>query len=267
MPSTKSRQTRDFSEPVPAGARDEIGRLARGFNRLLRTLQRSEEQQRRLVQDAAHELRTPLTSVTANIEWLMRVPDLDPDTRVATLASVRRELDELNNVMAEIIELATTDAPPPAEPAPTDLALVARDCVKRFTSRTGRNVRGRFRSTIVMGDPDLLARAIDNLLTNADKYSPDGHPISVQVNASGIFVDDAGPGIPAEERELVFDRFYRRTEDRSVPGSGLGLSIVAGIVDQHHGAVTVTDSPLGGARVGFSVPVPDVTRRRATALA
>ncbi len=247
-------QTRDFSVPVPTSGRDEVGRLARGFNRMLRALQLSQEQQRRLVQDAAHELRTPLTSMTANVEWLMRAPDVDPQTRSETLAGVRRELGELNDVMSEIIELATDSHEPP-EPVPTDLASVAEGVVARFERRSGRDVAVTVVPVTVMGDADSLARAITNLLNNADKYSPQEAPIGLDVGPGGVFVDDAGPGIPAEERDLVFDRFYRRAQDRSMPGSGLGLSIVAGIVERHGGTVSVGESPLGGARVGFSLPV------------
>ncbi|MFW2381410.1 MAG: ATP-binding protein [Acidimicrobiales bacterium] len=246
-------ETRDFSVPVPATGSDEVGRLARGFNRMLAALQLSQEQQQRLVQDAAHELRTPLTSMTANVEWLMRAPDVDPETRQETLAGVRRELGELNDVMSEIIELATDTREPPS-PVPTELASVADGVVARFVRRSGREVNVDATPVTVQGDADSLARAITNLLNNAHKYSPEGSPIALTVGPSGVFVDDAGPGIPAAERDVVFDRFYRRAEDRSMPGSGLGLSIVAGIVEQHGGTVMVADSPLGGARVGFSLP-------------
>lgn len=245
--------TGDFAVPVPATGRDEVGRLADGFNRMLGALQRSQQQQRQLVQDAAHELRTPLTSVTANVDWLVRAPDVDPEARNETLASVRRELAELNNVMAEIIELAT-DSHQPAPRVPVDLAAVVDIAVGRFVDRSGRNVTTTTTPAVVTGDADALARAVTNLLTNADKYSPAGSPIAVEVTPDGVFVDDAGPGIPTEERNRVFDRFYRRDQDRSMPGSGLGLSIVASIVDQHRGDVIVTESSLGGARVGFRLP-------------
>ncbi len=247
-------ETQDFSVPVPDTGTDEVGRLARGFNRMLGALQTSREQQRRLVQDAAHELRTPLTSVTANVEWLMRAPDLDRETRGETLNSVRRELGELNDVIAEIIELATDSHEAP-DLIPTDLVTVVQGAVERFRVRTDREVSVLAGPVTVMGDADSLARAVTNLLSNADKYSPEGGSISVEVGPAGVSVDDAGPGIPVEERALVFDRFYRRDEDRSKPGSGLGLSIVAGIVEQHGGSVAVSDSPLGGARVGFQLPV------------
>lgn len=247
-------ETRDFSVPIPTTGRDEVGRLARGFNRMLSALRLSQVQQRRLVQDAAHELRTPLTSVTANVDWLMRAPDIDAETRSETLSGIRRELTELNDVMSEIIELATESHETP-EPVPTDLVAVAQRVVARFERRSNRRVDTQTVPVTVLGSGDALARAIANLLSNADKYSPAGAPIGLVVGPGGVFVDDAGPGIPVDERARVFDRFYRRDEDRSMPGSGLGLSIVARIVEQHHGVVTVEDSPLGGARVGFSLPV------------
>lgn len=245
--------TRDFSVPVPASGRDEVGRLASGFNRMLGALQQSQEQQRRLIQDSAHELRTPLTSITANVEWLMRAPDLDGDAREDALQSIRSELGELNNVMAEIIELATDSHEPPTLEA-TDLEALVIDAVGQFRRRSDRDVLLEASPVMVMGDADSLTRAIANLMSNAEKYSPTGTAIAVEVGPDGVFVDDSGPGIPGDEQQLVFERFYRRDEDRSKPGSGLGLSIVAGIVDQHGGTTVATDSARGGARVGFRLP-------------
>jgi two-component system sensor histidine kinase MprB len=246
-------ETRDFAVPVPTSGRDEVGRLGRGFNRMLGALELSQQQQHRLVQDAAHELRTPLTSMTANVEWLMRADDLDADTRRTTLAGVKRELGELNDVMSEIIELATDSHEAP-EMVSTDLVAVAHEAVDRFVALSGRKVDVRATPATVVGDADSLTRAVTNLLSNAHKYSPPETPVSVEVGPGGVFVSDAGPGIPADERDQVFDRFYRRAEDRSKPGSGLGLSIVAGIVDQHGGSVSAGESSLGGARVGFELP-------------
>lgn len=249
--------TRDFSIPVPASGRDEVGRLASGFNRMLGALQQSQEQQRRLVQDSAHELRTPLTSITANVEWLMRAPDLDGEAREEALRSIRSELGELNNVMAEIIELATDSHEPPTL-EPVDLGPLVNDVIEQFRRRSDREVVADVSPLIVKGDADALARAVANLMSNAEKYSPAETPIGVEVGPRGVFVDDSGPGIPIEEQQLVFERFYRRDEDRSKPGSGLGLSIVAGIIEQHGGATIATDSPRGGARVGFRLPAADL---------
>ena len=248
-------ETTDLEVPVPEAGADEVGRLARAFNRMLGALKLSREQQRRLVQDAAHELRTPLTSVTANVDWLARAPDLDPDTRSETLRGISQELRELNALMSEIIELATHSREAPTM-VPTDLSAVVRSAAERFTLRTGRELAIDTSPATVMGDADSLERAVGNLLNNAEKYSPPGSPIRIQAGPAGVFVEDAGPGIPEEEADLVFERFYRSAQHRSQPGSGLGLSIVAGIVQQHHGEVLVEDSPLGGARVGFTLPMP-----------
>lgn len=246
--------TQEFSVPdLPTSGPDEVGRLARGFDRMLGALAVSRAQQRRLVQDAAHELRTPLTSMMANVDWLMRAPDVAPEARQEALAGVRRELGELNDVINEIVQLATDSHEPP-DLVPTDLASVVEDVATRFVRRTGRRLDTSIIAVEVMGDGDALARATTNLLSNADKYSPVGAPIGLEAGPDGVFVDDAGSGIPVDERSAVIDRFYRRDEDRSKPGSGLGLSIVAGIVDQHGGRLIIGDSPLGGARVGFVLP-------------
>ena len=155
--------------------------------------------------------------------------------------------------MAEIIELATDSHEPP-ELSETDLLALVSEVVGDFTRRSGREVNVAAGPLTAMADADSMRRAVTNLLSNADKYSPPDAPIIVEIGPAGVFVSDAGPGIPEAERALVFERFYRREADRSKPGSGLGLSIVAGIVEQHGGTVSVTDSSLGGVRVGFSLP-------------
>jgi two-component system sensor histidine kinase MprB len=220
---------------------------------MLRALERSRSQQHRLVQDAAHELRTPLTSIKANIDWLAMADDIDAETRRTVLVGVQRELGELNTLMAEIIDLAT-DSQEQRPHVPIDLAVVATDAADQFRARSPRAVEVRSDPTPVRGDADSLGRAITNLLSNADKYSPAGAPITVEVADGWVWVADRGAGIPEAERERVFDRFYRRDADRSAPGSGLGLSIVASIAEAHGGRVAIGDTPGGGARVGFGLP-------------
>ena len=250
--------TQSFSVPVDVGGTDEVGRLAAGFDRMLRALDVSREQQHRLVQDAAHELRTPLTSIQANIDWLSRAEDLDPETRRETLRAVRRELDELNGVITEIIELATDQHGLP-EFRPIDLADTASDAVEQFARRSDRRVDIATQPSPVNGDEEALQRAIGNLLTNADKYSPLGPAITIEVTDGRVTVSDSGPGIAPGDRDHVFDRFYRSDDARSTAGSGLGLAIVRGIVEAHGGTVDVGDSPTGGAVVGFTIP-PRSTR-------
>jgi two-component system sensor histidine kinase MprB len=250
--------TQSFSVPVDVGGTDEVGRLAAGFDRMLRALDVSREQQHRLVQDAAHELRTPLTSIQANIDWLSRAEDLDPEARRETLQAVRRELDELNGVITEIIELATDQHGLP-EFRPIDLADTASDAVEQFVRRSDRRVDIAVQPSPVNGDEEALQRAIGNLLTNADKYSPLGPAITIEVTDGRVTVSDSGSGIAPGDRDHVFDRFYRSDDARSTVGSGLGLAIVRGIVEAHGGTVDVGDSPTGGAVVGFTIP-PRSTR-------
>ncbi|MFV1992131.1 MAG: ATP-binding protein, partial [Acidimicrobiales bacterium] len=246
--------TQNFRVPVTATGTDEVGRLAAGFDRMLRALDVSREQQHQLVHDAAHELRTPLTSIKANVDWLARVENVDAETRTQTMASVQRELGELNQLIAEIIDLATDryDLPPFQ---PVGLADVVETTVELFRIRSGRTVSVRTVPTLVSGDRDALGRAVMNLLSNADKYSPADAPIAVEVSAGGVWVSDQGSGIPEQDRTRVFDRFFRREADRAQPGSGLGLAIVASIIEAHGGTVEAgvarDGDGSGGARVGF----------------
>lgn len=250
--------TRDLSTTVDLDRNDlerddEIGRLAGGFNRMLQALARSRDQQHRLVQDAAHELRTPLTSINANVELLARAPDLDPDTRVATLEGIKSELRHLNGLFTEIIELATDARDTPSHRS-IDLVDVVRAAVAHFESRTDRPVVLTGSSSPVVGDPAALERAVANLLSNAHKYNRPRAPITVQVGGGTVTVRDQGPGIPEAEIHHVFDRFYRSEEARSQPGSGLGLAIVDKIVTDHAGQAFIHNAEGGGIAAGFTLP-------------
>jgi two-component system sensor histidine kinase MprB len=108
-----------------------------------------------------------------------------------------------------------------------------------------------------MGDAALLDRAINNLISNADKFSEPGEVVSVVSRGGMVSVRDHGPGIASEDRDRVFDRFYRSESTRSMPGSGLGLSIVDQIVSLHGGDVWVGDAEGGGAEVGFRLPIAE----------
>ncbi len=249
--------TGDLTVPINVGGDDEVSRLASGFQNLLDSLADSRVRQQQLVQDAAHELRTPLTSVKANIDLLALVPDMDPTERAQTFDSVRSELRELAQLVDEIVDVAT-DRYRPQALKDLDLSDVVRESVERFRIRTGRSVDLTVAPAVVVrGDGDSLERAIANLLSNADKYSPGSEPVTVSLEAGRrLTVTDRGPGISPADRQRVFDRFYRADTARSEPGSGLGLSIVKSIVDAHGGSVELGDGPGGGTTVGFTLPDP-----------
>lgn len=251
-------ETQDLDTAIPVErSDDEIGRLAMSMNEMLDALSSSREQQHRLVQDAAHELRTPLTSVNANVDLLLHARNIPDDERHDILTGIRAELGELGTLFKEIIELATDKRVSSAH-EPVALAGVVQRAVDDLGRRTENSVEVSVDDSTVLGDEPALHRAVTNLLSNAAKYSPEGAPIAVDVRDGRVSVTDAGPGIPADERERIFDRFYRLDESRAQPGTGLGLAIVAKIISDHKGSTFVDDANPGpGAVVGFTLPVLD----------
>ncbi len=238
--------------PLDLDRDDEVGRLADSFDQMLAALALSRAQQRRLVQDAAHELRTPLTSLRTNIELLDRAPNLAPDDRLALMNGLNSEIAELNDLFDELIHLATDPNTGGDNLVDFDVADVVEEAVGRFQIRTGRTVDVSASSTMTLGIPSRIDRAVTNLLNNADKFSPLGAPIRLELRDGTLAVIDDGPGIAPDDRAAVFERFYRTDEARSTPGSGLGLAIVKQVAEQHGGTVFADASDSGGAVVGFT---------------
>jgi two-component system sensor histidine kinase MprB len=247
-------ETRDFTIDVDVESRDEIGQLATSFRSMLAALQESREQQLRLVHDAGHELRTPLTSLRANVALLDRFDQLGADDRREIVAAVKSELVELGDLFTELIELATDERDTTVEFEPLDLGELARAVAERWVRRTDRTITVSAEPSPVSGDAAMLERAITNLLSNAHKFSPVGTDVEIVVSGGRLAVRDSGPGVPPADRAMIFDRFYRTEQTRSMPGSGLGLAIVSQIVELHGGAVIVGDGPAGGAEIGFALP-------------
>lgn len=246
-------ETRDLGSRIDVDSADEVGSLAHSFNAMLAALDESRSQQRRLVRDAGHELRTPLTALRTNIELLAKSDDLTDEMRDELVAAAEAEVIDLSALVTEIVDLASDRY------AELPIERIAFDDVVELSVAKARR-RGEAdidltrSSSPVMGRPAALERAVDNLLDNAQKWSPPGRPIEVVVGAGRVAVRDHGPGIPVDERELVFDRFYRSASARSEPGSGLGLSIVKQVAEDHGGSVFVDGPPEGGAIVGFTIP-------------
>ena len=247
--------TQDLTTPIPVKGDDEVGRLAASFNTMLIALDTSREQQQRLVVDASHELRTPLTAVRTNIDFLGHATTLDADQRAQLISETRLELDELTNLVSEMVELATdVKSEEPVEPV--QLGEIAADVAARFRRRTGKEIVVDVEGAgEVDGRRAMLDRAVSNLVDNALKFSPDREPVLVTVRGGVLEVADRGPGIAAEDRGRVFDRFYRATTARTLPGSGLGLSIVAQIAVLHGGSVALDEREGGGTVARLTLPV------------
>ncbi|POX37097.1 two-component sensor histidine kinase [Streptomyces sp. Ru73] len=246
-------ETGDLRIAVPVAGRDEVARLGLAFDRMLGRLARSVEDQRRLVQDAGHELRTPLTSLRTNISVLARIDRLPPAARAELTADLAGEVRELTDLVNELIELAAgqLNDEPYVE---VSLAEIAEDVAARARRRTGRAVTVEADDTLVTGRPAALQRAVANLVDNATKFDADGdEPIVIEVTGHRVAVYDRGPGLTEEECARVFDRFYRAPTARSLPGSGLGLSIVREVAGAHGGTVFAQRRAGGGAVIGFTV--------------
>ncbi|GID31604.1 sensor histidine kinase [Paractinoplanes brasiliensis] len=251
---TGDRLDRRVPEP---GSRDEIGRLARTMNRMLGRLQDSRDRQREFVADASHELRSPVAGIRQAAEVARTHPGALPDGELAD--TVLEETARLQRLVDQLLLLTRADDGG-ARRAHHDVDLddLALSEAKRL-SRTGLKVdtagvgAGRIR-----GDSAALAQLLRNLTDNAARHATTTVAVGVRTTSEAVelTVDDDGPGIPADQRERVFDRFVRLDEARARDdgGSGLGLAIVRAIVTAHSGVVTASPSDRGGAR--FTVRFP-----------
>ncbi len=241
----------DLTAPLPAPTtHDEVGRLTTSFNTMLAALATSRAQQQRLVTDASHELRTPLTSLRTTIELLRRAdrtPDeaLPAEQRDELYDHALDELGELTHLSSELVELATDARSAPGERTQVDLGDLVAAVVARARRRTGQVVELTADTSTVLGHPAAIERAVTNLVDNACKWNSPGSPIEVSVRGGAVAVRDHGPGVPADERERVFERFARGRDAQSVPGSGLGLAIVGQVAADHGGRAWI-DAPIDG---------------------
>jgi two-component system, OmpR family, sensor histidine kinase MprB len=241
--------------PIPVEGDDEIARLASAFNQMLASLAASRDRQRRLVADAGHELRTPLTSLRTNIDLLSQAgSSLPDDSRAELLTDVRAQLEELSNLVGDLVELAR-DEPTAAVIGTVELHEVLDQAVARVRRRAPTlSFSVTADPWYVEGDAAALERALTNLLDNAAKWSPSSGSVRVALEQGVVTVDDDGPGIAEADLPHVFERFYRSSESRAMPGSGLGLSIVAQVVERHAGSVAAGPAPSGGTRVTLRLP-------------
>lgn len=242
---------------LEVGGDDELGRLRSAFNQLLAALDSSRDSQRQLVLDASHELRTPLTSLRTNMEVARSLEELDPEERQVLINDVITQLDELTNLVGDLAELARGEQPQVVdEPFRFDqVVLDAVDVATTHGRSRGVIFEARVAPTWVSGSSARVARAVDNLLDNALKWSPDQGVVEVTCADGVLVVRDHGPGVDASDADRIFDRFYRAPSARGRPGSGLGLAIVAQVARDEGGTVNVYQAQGGGALFRFGLPV------------
>jgi signal transduction histidine kinase len=243
-----------------SGTGDEVDRLAHTMNAMLDRLETSSQRQRRFVADASHELRSPIAAMRAQLEVALQPAGRGSVEWPVVASSVLVEEQRLEELVTDLLLLASIDEQSSAK---RDVAV----SVSLRAVAAGQATRSR-RVAVELGDGedvmvavrrDLVDRVIANLVDNAARHARSGVRLTVsrRDDNARLVVDDDGPGIPAAERERVFERFARLDDARArdAGGAGLGLALVKAIAERHHGRVVIDDAPLGGARLIVELPV------------
>ncbi len=267
----------NLDQRVP-GADDptEVGRLARALNVMLERIQNAfdarvrsesrlkhnEQHLRQFVADASHELRTPIAAVSAYAELFERGAGTRSQDLPRIAAGIRTETERMDRLVSDLLTLARLDEGVPMEREPVELVALVSEGVHTAIA-VGPAWPVRFwapHPVEVTGDKDRLRQVVDNLLANVRAHTPKGTTTTVGVDQVGdqaeIEVRDTGPGMPGDEANRIFERFYRSdpARTRTSGGSGLGLSIVAAIVEAHGGTVTASSAPGQGMTVTVRIP-------------
>ncbi|ALA67895.1 ATP-binding protein [Corynebacterium lactis RW2-5] len=253
----------DELRPIPVEGDDELARFTRSFNEMMAALQASRTKQAELVADAGHELKTPLTSLRTNIELLMMASRsgtaISEKDRADLESDVIAQLEELSTLVGDLVDLAREDGPQQVIEE-IDLEEIIASSLERIERRRpDLTFDVQQEPWFIYGDPAGLGRAILNLMDNAAKWSPESGTVRIRLRSKSdavaeFTVADSGPGIPKEDREKVFERFYRSIKSRSMPGSGLGLAIVKSVIVRHGGTISAEESDDGGALMRVSLP-------------
>jgi signal transduction histidine kinase len=251
----------DYGRRVRATSRDEVGELARAFNAMAAELAEVDRQRRDLVANVSHELRTPITALQAKLENVADgVEQADPETVATMLAQVER----LGRLVAQLLDLSRLESQAePFDRRPFRVAQLLEQAAREARLHAPAGVTLKVDAdpgAEASGDPERVHQVVANLLENAIRHSPVPGEIRLLGRAEDghvtIEVADEGPGIPPEEAERVFERFYRPDPSRAAPagGAGLGLSIARWIVDLHGGSIRVEAAEPHGCRMVVELP-------------
>jgi signal transduction histidine kinase len=253
--------------PPQDDTRDEVGDLARALATMQESLVRQESARRAFVATASHELRTPLTLLTGMLELLdddLREGRVDLDDAHKQIDGAQRQLRRLEHLAADLLDLSRLDSEAPLRFEPVELGELARAVAAEFELRAAD--RGLSIDVVppiapcwAKGDPGAVARIVRILLDNALRFSPPDEPVRVVAAYHGeratVEVADAGPGIPVEERELIFERFRRGSATGGEEGFGLGLAIGRELARRLGGDLALAADAAPGARFVLSLPI------------
>jgi heavy metal sensor kinase len=242
---------------------DELGRLASTFNGMLDRIQHAFDRQRQFTGDAAHELRTPLALMRSEVDLALSRERMAREYRRA-LEGIDGDIDRMTGLVTALLTLARSDSGQlelqlSQFELDRTIGLLLDDYGQRGREM-GIELVNEAEPVTIEADEDLLIQMVTNLLDNALAHTPEGGRVSVgcrEVEGSALlWVEDTGSGIPVDDQERIFDRFYRveTGRDRARGGAGLGLSIVKSIVDAHSGSIELRSAPAEGTRVEVRLP-------------
>lgn len=265
----------DLTQRIPEPtSKDEVASLARSLNAMLAQIEQSfsvreasEDRMRQFVADASHELRTPLATVRGYAELFRQGAVTKPDDVAGAMRRIEDEAIRMGGLVEDLLLLTRLDSQRPLEKGPVDLTVLAADAVQdaRALDST-RQVRllglsGDLQPTTIEGDEARLRQVVSNLVGNAVNHTPEGTDIEIAVGSDAgrakLEVRDHGAGVDPVKARKVFERFYRADASRvrgNGGGNGLGLAIVAAIVNAHGGRVGVAATPGGGATFVVDLP-------------
>ncbi len=250
--------------------RDEIGMLAHDLDAMAGKLERAAEQQSELTRNISHELRSPLARLRVALELARRRLKLEGD--VPEFARIDREIDRLDELIGQILSYSRMEAPTDGAPQSIDLPELIGEAVEnanyecRSSGVEGVSVRLDCDADIVVdGYPSALTSAIENVLRNAIRHSPENGVVSVRAmrvrEGVRIDIEDQGPGVPKDALENVFEPFVRAPGARSAESTGLGLSIARRAIERHGGSIRARNRDGGGLRVEIALPLRHAQRR------
>jgi signal transduction histidine kinase len=258
-------------------ARDEVGDLSRTFATMQRRLQQQEQARRAFVATASHELRTPLASLDGMLELIdddLRGGKPDLGDALSLLERARAQSRRLGRLAADLLDLSRLDAEVELRSEPVELSELSRAVLAEFELGTEERqidatLDDRAGSVWALGDPGSVARIVRILLDNALRVSPDRGEITVALHngaRASLSVQDEGPGVPPDERELIFERFKRGTGAAGTAGFGLGLAIGRELAERMGGELLFEDPPGAGARFTLRLPVASAPKEEPVAV-
>jgi signal transduction histidine kinase len=251
----------DLSRRLQVKKEDEFASLAGNMNAMVERLEQQVRQARQTGDNIAHDLRTPLTRLRADIEGALRRDD--PDAHRETLSRALSELQGMQQIIDSLLAISRAEGGGMrVKRKAVDLSGLLEEMADLYgpsAEEKALTLESRIEPHLLVdADRQLVARILANLLDNALKYVPAGGKVALLASYKGdrveISVEDSGPGIPLDMREKVFERFARLDPSRTLPGAGLGLSLVKAFLELLHGNIRITDSRLGGAAFVVNLP-------------